>query len=287
MVYGHTRLSNRAISEEKPLGRLEGKVALVTGAGRLGNIGIAVCEAFLREGVAGIIATDVLDESFAEIEAHLTRAGSGRLVLARHDVTSEQDWKTIVELAQSSFGQLDILVNNAGIALEGGVTDTSLESLRRSMAINHDSIFLGTKACARLLESAATRFESGSIINTISMASYSPDTHHVGYSVSKAAARMLTLVSAEELGPKKIRVNSVHPGMTMTPMLREGFEHYIARGHWSSMEEAERSLAALSPLNTGSVPEDTAHAFVYLASDESRFVTGAAIYHDGGFGRRY
>jgi len=270
------------------MNRLLGKVAIVTGVGRLGNIGIAICEAFLREGARGVIGTDVRTEDREAICAKLDPQKSGRFVFIQHDVTSESDWQRVADQAVATFGQLDILVNNAGIALSGGMMTTTLDSFRQSMAVNADSIFLGTKYCAPLLESAVARHPGGGvIINNISMGSYSPDPYHVGYSASKAAARMLTLCSAVELGPKKIRVNSVHPGMTMTPMLREGFEHYIAQGHWSSMAEAEAALAAMSPLNTGSMPEDTASAFVYLASDEARFVTGASLYHDGGFGQRY
>ena len=268
--------------------RLKGKVALVTGAGRMGNIGVAICEAFLREGAAAVIGTDIRAEQQQEIEAHLATAGEGKFLYLQQDVTSEADWRRVADQAIAAFGQLDVLVNNAGIALEGGVLDTTLDSMRQSMAINHDAMFLGTKICAPLLESAIERHPGGgSIVNTVSMASYMPSAHHLGYHTSKAAARMLTLCTAAELGPKRIRVNSVHPGMTLTPMLREGFEVYVERGVWPSLEEAERSLAAMAPIPTGSGPEDTAHAFVYLASDESRFVTGASIYHDGGLGQRY
>jgi 3alpha(or 20beta)-hydroxysteroid dehydrogenase/cyclopentanol dehydrogenase len=264
--------------------RLKGKCALVTGAGRIGNIGVAICEAFLKEGAAGVLATDIRPEQQQAVEDALAQFGADRFKFVQHDATSEEDWRRVAEEMIATFGQIDILVNNVGIALEGGVFDTTLESLRRSMAINHDSIFLGTKVCAPLMESAITRHPGGgSIINTVSMASYMPSAHHT----SKAAARMLTLCTAAELGPKRIRVNSIHPGMTMTPMLREGFEHYVERGVWPSIEVAEQSLAAMAPLQIGSVPEDTAHAFVYLASDESRFVTGSAIYHDGGLGQQY
>lgn len=268
--------------------RLKGKFALVTGAGRMGNIGVAICEAFLREGAAGVLATDIRVEQQHEVEQALAHFGADRFKFVQHDATSEDDWRRVADDMIATFGQIDVLVNNVGIAREGGVFDTTLESLRSSMAINHDSIFLGTKVCAPLLESAIERHPGGgSIINTVSMASYMPSAHHLGYQTSKAAARMLTLCTAVELGPKRIRVNSVHPGMTMTPMLREGFEHYVERGVWSSIEVAEQSMAAMAPLQIGSVPEDTAHAFVYLASDESRFVTGASIYHDGGLGQRY
>ena len=268
--------------------RLKGKVALITGCGRIGNIGLAVCEAFLREG-ASVVATDILTNDQEEIVNSLVgKSSADRVLFLQHDATREEDWQRVADQTIATFGQLDVLVNNVGIALEGGVIDTTLESFRRSMAINVESAFLGTKTCAPLLETAATRHPGGgSIINTVSMASYMPSAHHLGYQTSKAAARMLTLCNAVELGPKRIRVNSVHPGTTHTPMLREGFEHYVERGVWSSMEECDRALAEMCPLKMNSEPEDTAHAFVYLASDESRFVTGASIYHDGGLGQRY
>ncbi|HEY4546826.1 MAG TPA: SDR family oxidoreductase, partial [Pedomonas sp.] len=88
-------------------------------------------------------------------------------------------------------------------------------------------------------------------------------------------------------GPKRIRVNSVHPGLTITPLLREAFEDYADKGLWASPEAAEDAIVAMAPLGIKSYPEDTAHAFVYLASDESRFVTGASLYHDGGIGQRF
>jgi len=119
------------------------------------------------------------------------------------------------------------------------------------------------------------------------MSSFMPNAHNYAYHASKAAARMLTICAATELGPMGIRVNSIHPSMTMTPMLREGLAGYVQLGVWDSVDTAEAAMAAMSPLNRSSQPSDTAHAFVYLASEEARFVTGAAIYHDGGLGMRY
>lgn len=271
------------------MGRLQNKVAIVTGAGRIGNIGLAVCEAFLREGAAGVVATDILLDDTAAITEKMTQShGEGRFCLLQLDVTSEADWQRVIADTVASFGHLDVLVNNAGISIHGGVESTSLEDLRKVMAVNHDGVFLGTKVCAPLLADAVNRHPGGgSIINTASMASYMPNANNIGYHVSKAAERMLTICSAVEFGPKKIRVNSVHPGTTMTPLIREGLEDYVRGGLWSSTEEAESALAGMTPLNMNSQPEDTAHAFVYLASDESRFVTGASIYHDGGIGLRY
>ena len=146
---------------------------------------------------------------------------------------------------------------------------------------------LGAFAAAADFDGWRAKMFSGAIVNNISMASYMPNATNIGYHVSKAAARMLTLCGAIEFGPRKIRVNSVHPGMTMTPLIREGFADWVAAGMWETEAAAEAALAAMAPLGISSQPEDAAHAFVYLASEESRFVTGASIYHDGGIGQRY
>lgn len=271
------------------MGRLEGKVALVTGAGRPGNIGLAVCEAFLREGAKAVIGTDLRTEHAAVIQAQIeAEYGSGRFELLEHDVVDESAWQAVVAHVCNRYGGLDVLVNNAGISVHGGIETTSLDDLRLAMAVNHDALFLGIKTCAPALAAAVGRFPGGgAVINNISMASYMSNANNIGYHVSKAAARMLTLCASKELGPKKIRVNSIHPGVTMTPLIREGLDDYVAHGLWPSAADAEQALAAMAPLGMTSQPEDVAHAFVYLASDESRFVTGASIYHDGGLGQVY
>lgn len=119
------------------------------------------------------------------------------------------------------------------------------------------------------------------------MASFMPNVNNIGYHVSKAVARMLSLCAAIEFCPKKIRVNSVHPGLTMTPLIREGLDDYVKAGMWATAAAAEAAIAGMGPLGISSRPEDTAHAFVYLASEEARFVTGTALCHDGGIGQRY
>ncbi|GAB3272597.1 SDR family NAD(P)-dependent oxidoreductase [Parahaliea aestuarii] len=271
------------------MSRLNNKVALVTGAGQIGNIGAAICEAFLREGAAGVMATDISEVHSGALLTDLrNRFGGERVQFATLDVSDPDQWATALESTAQHFGHLDILVNNAGIAIHGGIADTSLEDLRTVMAVNHDGSFIGTKACLPLLSEAHTRHAGGGvIINTVSMASYMPNANNIGYHVSKAAQRMLTLCAAQELGPQKIRVNSVHPGVTMTPLMRQGLDDYVSQGLWESTEAAEAALAAMNPLNMASQPQDTAEAFVYLASEEARFVTGAAICHDGGLGMRY
>lgn len=271
------------------MGRLDGKIAIVTGAGRIGNIGLAICEAFLREGAMAVIGTDLRADEAAVIRARVAgQPGGERFRLLQQDVTKPEDWQRVVQSVLVEFGALDVLVNNAGISIHGGIESTSLEDLRRAMAVNHDALFLGMKACAPALAEAVGRFPGGgAIVNNISMASYMPNANNLGYHVSKAAARMLTLCGAIEFGPKKVRVNSVHPGLTITPLIREGFADYVAAGLWETEAAAEAALAAMGPLGISSQPEDTAHAFVYLASEEARFVTGASIYHDGGLGQRY
>jgi NAD(P)-dependent dehydrogenase (short-subunit alcohol dehydrogenase family) len=271
------------------MGRLEGKVAIVTGAGRVGNIGLAVCEAFLREGARAVIGTDLRRDEAEAIHAHIAAGGHGdRFQLVEQDVTSPAAWDGLVATVLAEHGGLDVLVNNAGIAVHAGIAECSLEDLRKVMAVNHDALFLGIKHCAPALAQAVQRFAGGgAIINNCSMATYMPSGNNIGYHVSKAAARMLTLCAATEFGPQRIRVNSVHPGLTMTPLIHEGLADYARQGIWETPEAAEAAIAGMAPLGTSSQPEDTAHAFVYLASEEARFVTGAALYHDGGLGRHY
>ena len=270
------------------MGRVEGKVAIVTGAGRVGNIGVAICEALLREGAKGVVATDSRIDERVAIAAHLGDKASGRLLQMAHDVTSEEGWASVLSTTLDVFGQLDILVNNAGISVHGGIATTSLADLRKVMAVNHDALFLGIQACAPALASAVDRFPGGgAIINNLSMASFMPNATNIGYHVSKSAGRMLTICAALEYGPQKIRVNSVHPGVTMTPLIREGLADYVKAGMWETVEAAEAALAAMNPLGIASDAEDAAHPFVYLASDEARFVTGASICHDGAIGLRY
>ena len=211
--------------------RLKGKVAIVTGAGRVGNIGLAICEAFLREGARAVIGTDVRNDEAVAIRQRVeAQHGTGRFRLLPQDVTCQDDWQRVVDIVTGEFGGLDVLVNNAGIAIHGGIESTSLEDLRKVMAVNHDALFLGMKTCAAALADSVQRFSGGVIVNNISMSSYMANANNIGYHVSKAAARMLTLCAATEFGPKRIRVNSVHPGLTMTPLIREGLAGYVAAG---------------------------------------------------------
>ena len=180
--------------------RVKGKVAIVTGAGRIGNIGLAICEAFLREGAEGVVGTDFRTDEAKAIRSRVEGSfGADRFRLVEHDVTNEQSWRQVVDQTHAEFGGLDVLVNNAGISIHGGIVDTAFDDLRKVMAVNHDALFLGMKLCSPLLEQSVTRFPGGgAIINNLSMASYMPNGNNIGYHVSKAAGRMLTMCGAIE-----------------------------------------------------------------------------------------
>ena len=255
------------------MGRLDGKVAIVTGAGRIGNIGLAICEAFLREGARAVIGTDFRTEQAEAIRARVAaQAGGDRFRLLQQDVTSEPDWQRVLQSVLDEFGGLDVLVNNAGISVHGGIETTALDELRKAMAVNHDGLFLGMKTCAPALAAALRRFPGGgAIVNNISMASYMPNATNIGYHVSKAAARMLTLCGAIEFGPRKIRVNSVHPGMVLTPMTAP-----------TGISDAEGAFPN-NPFQRVGRPEELAGAVLYLLSDDASYTTGAEIAVDGGW----
>jgi NAD(P)-dependent dehydrogenase (short-subunit alcohol dehydrogenase family) len=267
------------------MARLADRIAIVTGAGRPGNIGLAVCEAFLREGATGVVATDMRTEDAAQISAAFDDGYPDRFVFLEHDVTSEASWRHVLDITQDRFNGLDVLVNNAGIAIGGGTATLPLEDFRKVMAVNLDGAFLGTKLCAPAMAARARRHAGGAaIINVSSMSSYMPNGHNVAYHASKSALRMLTMCASKELGAQGIRVNSVHPGPIVTPLLREAFGRYAKAGMYASVEDAEAQITASSPLGVTGRPEDMAHLFVYLASDDARFVTGTAVAHDGGVG---
>lgn len=264
---------------------LTDKVIVVTGGSR--GLGLAMSRAFAEAGAHVVISSRKAEGCARAAEWVERETGRACLPVACH----VGDWNAcdaLVQTVYETYGRIDVLVNNAGMSIHGGIESTSIADLRKVMAVNHDGLFLGIKTCVPALAEAHTRHAGGgAIVNNLSMASYMSNAGNIGYHVSKAAGRMLTLCAANEFGPRRIRVNSIHPGVTMTPLIREGLRDYVQAGLWPSEDEAENALAAMSWLKTTSQPEDTAHAFVYLASEEARFVTGAMIMHDGGIGSVY
>ena len=246
--------------------RLAGKVALVSGGAR--GMGATEARLFAREG-AKVVIGDVLEDAGRQTAADINAMG-GEALFARLDVTSEENWQQVVETAVKQFGKLDILVNNAGISVKGKVEDTTVEDWDRVMDINAKGVFLGTKAAIPAMRQAG----GGSIINISSqLGLVGVDNSSPQYQASKGAVRLLTKATAIQYAGEGIRVNSVHPGPIATPMTearRADPDYY-------------KLTVSRIPLGRYGEPEDVAYGVLYLASDESSFVTGSELIIDGGW----
>lgn len=256
-------------------GRVAGKVALVTGAAS--GLGKATAERLAEEGAAVVIG-DIRVEAAQEAAAAIAAQGQ-RAQALKLDVTSEADWIAAVAAAEQAFGKLDVLVNNAGTADGTWVHKLTLERWRQIHAINLDGVFLGIKHGAEAMKRAG----GGSIVNISSVAGIVGIAEAASaYCSSKGGVTLLTKATALEFALLKtnIRVNSVHPGYMDTPMLQGVIAAY------REPEEARARLTASEPLGHLGEPRDIANAVLYLASDESKFVTGAQMVVDGGFAAR-
>jgi NAD(P)-dependent dehydrogenase (short-subunit alcohol dehydrogenase family) len=247
------------------MGRLDGKVALISGGAR--GQGAAEAKLFAREG-AKVVLGDVLDDEGKKVEAEIQAAG-GEATYMHLDVTREVDWRRAVETAVTKYGQLDVLVNNAGIVIRKGIEETSEADWDRIMAVNAKGVFLGTKAAIPAMRQAG----GGSIINISSTAGLVGSPYgSAAYTATKGAVRLFTKVTAIQHAKDHIRCNSVHPGPIETAMLQEA---------WADPAMQAERLGRI-PLGRIGTPDDIAYGVVYLASDESSFVTGAELVIDGG-----
>jgi 3alpha(or 20beta)-hydroxysteroid dehydrogenase len=237
------------------MGRLDDKVALVTGAAR--GIGAEIVRAFVVEG-ARVVATDVLDEPGTALTDELGAAAH----FLHHDVTDPAQWQDAVDAAQERFGGLDVLVNNAGIADFSPLEDYEQERWDRIIAVNLTSVFIGMRTALPRLRASGRH---PSIINVSSTAGLQGYPALAGYVASKWGVRGLTKSAAVELGAAGVRVNSIHPGAIRTPMT-EGLD--LAQQHVAMRRVGE--------------PREVASLAVYLASDESTFCAGAEFVADGG-----
>lgn len=250
------------------MGRVAGKVALVTGAAS--GIGRACAEVLAREG-AVVVLTDVQD---GEAVAAGIRAKGGKASFHKHDVTDEARWNAIVADTAKQHGRLDVLVNNAGIAVAGLVTDLTLERWRHQMAVNVDGVFLGVKCALPLMR----QNRGGSIINISSIAGLRGAATLSAYCASKGAVRLFTKSVALECAAMGdgIRCNSVHPGIIETPIWGQ-----VIPGSNEPMD-LDAMSAVRVPLKRKGLPEDIANAVLFLASDDSSYMTGEEMVVDGG-----
>lgn len=248
--------------------RMKGKVALVTGAAS--GMGAATARLLAREGAKAVIVADVLDKEGETTAAEITQAG-GTAQYVHLDVTDEGQWQRVVDAVVATHGGLDVLVNNAGISgsAEQDLYDT--DAWNRLMGINATGVFLGMKHGIAAMRKGDRR---GSVINLSSISGIVGQAYiHVGYNASKGAVRLITKAAAAQHGKEGIRVNSVHPGL-MPPMRTSG--------RTADPEQRAKTLKGV-PLGRAGEVDEVAYAILFLASDESSYVTGAELVVDGGW----
>jgi 3alpha(or 20beta)-hydroxysteroid dehydrogenase/cyclopentanol dehydrogenase len=244
------------------MGRLDGKVALISGGAR--GQGATEAKLFAQEG-AKVVFGDVLDDAGKRVEADIRQAG-GEATYIHLDVTQEADWQQAVVTAVSTYGKLDILVNNAGILRRESIEETSKELWDTVLAVNATGVFLGTKHAIPAMRQAG----GGAIVN-ISSVSGMIALGAPAYNASKGAVRVFTKVTAIQHAKDNIRCNSIHPGPIDTPMTQ-------------TTDTARRNkIVSDVPLGRYGTSEDIAYGVLYLASDEARFMTGAELVIDGGY----
>ncbi len=245
--------------------RLENKVALISGGAR--GMGAVEAKLFAQEG-AKVVIGDVLSEEGRQTESQINETGA-ECLFVHLDVTSESDWKDAVVAAVARFGKLDVLVNNAGISIPGGLEEFTEEQWDRTMNINSKGVFLGTRETIPAMKQAG----GGSIINISSGAGIAPSPGtSAAYAASKGAVRIFSKATAVQYARDGIRCNSVHPGPVQTPMLS------AARAD----EQSRADQLSRIPLSRIGEPIEIAYGVLYLASDESSFVTGSELVIDGG-----
>jgi NAD(P)-dependent dehydrogenase (short-subunit alcohol dehydrogenase family) len=263
------------------MNRLDGKVALISGAAR--GIGAETARLMVEAG-AKVAIGDVLDERGRETVREVSGDGSAALYL-HLDVTREEEWMAAIAATVERFGGLDILVNNAGLFLGKGIEEASLDEWHRLCAVNLTGVFLGTKLALPALRERAQQSPHGSaIVNLASVAGLVGSQLDPLYSLTKGGVTLFTKSAALEFARKgyRIRVNSIHPGVIQTDM---GDQTFVSRARnlgTKVVAEARRRALATHPIGRLGTPNDIAKGIVYLASDDSAFMTGAGLVVDGG-----
>ena len=246
------------------MGRLDGKVALISGGAR--GQGAAHAEIFAREGAKAVIG-DIRGELGSDVEAKLKNDGLN-VRYTQLDVTSEKDWRDAIALAEGTFGFLNVLVNNAGVlGSMKDLTDESLDDWHAAIAVNQTGVFLGMKHAIPAMRRAG----GGAIVNTCSIWGLVGGEGYFSYQASKGAVQMMTRAAALAYVGDKVRVNCVCPGLVMTPMAAE------------EGEESNQAVVDATPMGRGCDAEEISWGVLYLVSDESRYVTGTDLIIDGGY----
>jgi NAD(P)-dependent dehydrogenase (short-subunit alcohol dehydrogenase family) len=247
--------------------RLQDKVAVITGGGSFPGLGEATAKLFAREG-ATVVITDV-DQAGARQRVEEIAADGGTALALAHDVTSESRWVEILDTVVERFGRIDVLVNNAGIRDETpSLENLTLENWNRQVSINLTGVFLGCKHVIPHMR----RTGAGSIVNLSSVGGL-VGIGNGAYGATKGGVRILSKAVGVTYGRENIRCNSVHPGVMQTG---------LTQAYFDSTPETAKAVAAAIPMGRTGEPDDIAHCVLYLASDESRYVTGAEFVVDGG-----
>ena len=247
---------------------LTGKVALVTGAASAGGLGFAAARIMARQG-ASVFLTDI-DGASAEARAAELRELRLAARAMPHDVTDEAAWSSVVAAAVEAFGKLDIVVNNAGIAVLRPMSEMTKEDWDRQLAVNLDSVYLGTKAA---LDQMRSQGGGGSIVNMSSVAGLVGVPGTAAYAASKAGVRVFSKTVALEAARENIRVNTVHPGMIWTDMQKVGI---------ADNKEVFDQIVQGVPMGRLGEPDDIGAMVAFLASDDAKYITGAEFVVDGG-----
>jgi len=247
------------------MGKFDGKVVLITGGAR--GQGASHARAFVEEG-AKVLFTDILVEDGKTLEKELGENAT----FAKHDVRSEEEWKSVVSLAESTFGPINILVNNAGIVFNKKFVETTEEEYRRIIDINQVGVFLGMKSVVPSMKKG----KGGSIINISSIDGLRGAPGNLAYDASKFAVRGMTKTAALELAEYGIRVNSIHPGVIETPMIAQ-----------DDLQDTVKEISKNIPLKRLGQPKDITNLVLFLASEESSYSTGSEFVVDGGMTARY
>ena len=250
-------------NHHNPNGRVHGKVALVTGGAK--GIGAASVRMLAAEG-AQVLISDLDVEAGQALAAQIGPSAS----FVRHDVSSEEQWRQVIDQVRERYARLDVLVNNAGILIGGSIEQTTLADWHKMMRVNADSVFLGCRESLGLMKEGG-----GSIINLSSIAALAARDDYLAYSASKGAVAALSRSVAAFCRRRKyrIRCNTLHPDGVLTDMTRGGFPEGV---------DPNRLTIDSDPMNRMCLPEDVAASVLFLASDESRAINGVELRIDSG-----